>query len=64
MFRRIIQVYLESVLNNEIVAWYISYLDRRPGNMQNYHESETEITLTKNESVKSQRRREAFVVVG
>ena len=36
MFRRIIQVYLESVFNNEIVAWYIFYLNRRPGLLQNY----------------------------
>ena len=36
MFRGIIQVYLESVFNNEIVAWYISYLDQGPGSRENY----------------------------
>ena len=30
VFRRIIQVYLGSVFNDEIVAWYIFHLNRRP----------------------------------
>ena len=36
VFRGNIQVYLESVFNNEVVAWYISYLNQGPGIWENY----------------------------
>ena len=37
MFRGKIQVYLESVFKNELVALYISYLNEGPGSRENYH---------------------------
>ena len=36
VFRGNIQVYLECVFNNDIVVWYISYLNQGPGIRENY----------------------------
>ena len=73
MFRGNIQVYLESVFNNEIVAWYISYLDLGPGIRENYPIMYTALringtsslfAITRNFEVKSRHDKNSISVAG